>query len=272
MKNDAIFDAMRVGKKGGPKLSKRDPGSTKGVRDKQEAREGLAVHTAAIDELQYKLYAEAKTALLIVFQALDTGGKDGAIRKVFGPANPQGVRVASFKRPTLTELAHEYLWRIHRAVPERGMIGVFNRSHYEDVLVHKVHKLVPDEVLAQRYRQINDFERHLSENGVVILKLFLNISKGEQKKRLQSRLDNSKKRWKFETGDLTERKFWDKYQDAYQAVFDECSPDRAPWYVIPADNKWYRDWAVSGIVARELRRIAPRFPEEEKGLDSIVIE
>lgn len=272
MKSDTIFDAMRIGKKDSPKLSKRDPGSTEGIGDKKEARECLAEATGAMDALQGRLYAEAKTALLIVFQAMDTGGKDGVIRKVFGPLNPQGVRVASFKRPTPAELAHDYLWRVHRAAPERGMVGIFNRSQYEDVLVHQVHKLVPAGTIEQRYRQINEFERHLVENGTVILKFFLHISRDEQKKRLQSRLDNPKKRWKFEIGDLNERKFWDKYQDAYQAVFDACSPDSAPWYVIPSDNKWYRDWAVSGIVARELKRIDPRFPKEQEGLDEVVIE
>lgn len=272
MKADKILDTMRVDKKKKVKLSKEDTGATEGVKDKKEARELLAEATEQLDELQYKLYAESKTALLVVFQAMDTAGKDGVIRKVFGPINPQGVRVNSFKRPTPVELAHDYLWRIHRVTPERGMIGIFNRSHYEDVLVHKVHKLVPEDVIDQRYRQINDFERHLTENGTVVLKFFLNISRDEQKRRLQARLDNPKKRWKFEIGDLAERKLWDRYQDAYQAIFDNCAFADAPWYVIPADNKWYRDWAVANIIVRELKKIDPKYPKEEEGLDKVAIE
>lgn len=272
MKAGKIFDAMRVDKKNRINLSKYDPASTGGVKDKDGAREELARHTALIDELQCKLYAEEKTALLIVFQAIDTGGKDGVIRKVFGPVNPQGARVHSFKQPTPDELAHDYLWRVHRVAPAKGMIGIFNRSHYEDVLVRRVHGLDSDKAIERRYRQINDFERHLAENGTVIVKFLLHISKGEQRERLQARLDEPDKRWKFRIGDLGERKLWDKYQDAYQAMLDNCSKDEAPWYVIPSDKKWYRDWAVSGIVARELKRIEPRFPGEEEGLDKIVIE
>jgi len=272
MKTDKILDSMRVDKKNKLKLSKLDTGATEGIKDKKDAREELAKTTVQLDELQYKLYAESKTALLVVFQAMDTAGKDGVIRKVFGPINPQGVRVNSFKQPTPVELAHDYLWRIHHVTPAKGMIGIFNRSHYEDVLVHKVHKLVPDDVIEQRYRQINDFERHLTENGTVVLKFFLHISSDEQKKRLQARLDNPKKRWKFEANDLVERKLWERYQDAYQAILDNCAFADAPWYVIPADNKWYRDWAVSNIIVRELERIDPKYPKEEEGLDKIVIE
>lgn len=271
-KMEKILAGMRVEKKNRINLSKRKTDSTDGVKDKKDAREQLAETTALIDELQYKLYAESKTALLVVFQAMDTAGKDGVIRKVFGPINPQGVRVQSFKRPTPVELAHDYLWRIHRVAPARGMIGIFNRSHYEDVLVHRVHKLTPADIIEERYRQINDFERFLTENGTRIVKFFLHISKDEQKRRLQARLDNPKKRWKFEMGDLAERKLWDKYQDAYQIVLDKCSSKTAPWYVIPADNKWYRDWAVSNIILQELESINPKYPKEEEGLDKVVVE
>lgn len=271
-KTDKILSSMRVDGKNGIKLSRVKTDATPGVRDKKEARERLAENTGAIDKLQYKLYAESKTALLIVFQAMDTAGKDGVIRKVFGPINPQGVRVASFKRPTDIERAHDYLWRIHRQTPPKGIIGVFNRSHYEDVLVHRVHRLIPEKELDRRYDQVNWFEKHLAQNNTVIVKFFLHISREEQKARLQARLDNPDKRWKFEMGDLEERKFWDGYRDAYQVVLDRCSAKHAPWYVIPADNKWYRDWAVSSIVLRTLEAINPETPKEEEGLDKVRVE
>lgn len=271
-KLEKALSSLRVDGKNGVKLGKVDTGSTKGVANKEEARELLALSSARLDELQYKLYAESKTALLIVFQAMDTAGKDGVIRKVFGPTNPQGVQVSSFKRPSEIELAHDYLWRIHPRVPAKGMIGVFNRSHYEDVLVHRVHKLIPDKALEERYNQINAFEKHLRQNNTVILKFFLHISKDEQKERLQARLDDKNKRWKFEMGDLKERQYWGAYQDAYQAMLDNCSSKHAPWYVIPADNKWYRDWAVSSIVVSELERIGPKFPREQEGLDDVKVE
>ncbi len=273
MKNpDKILSALRVDKKNSLKLSKIDPDSTEGVKDKKEAREILAENTAKIDALQYKLYAENSRALLLVFQAMDTAGKDGVIRKVFGPLNSQGVVVSSFKRPSDLELAHDYLWRIHARVPGKGMIGIFNRSHYEDVLVRRVHKLDPKEVIEERYKQLGGFEKFLAANGTVIVKFFLHISKDEQKKRLQARLDDPERRWKFETGDLAERKLWDDYQESYQLVLDNCAHDYAPWYVIPANNKWYRDWAVSGIVLQTLKDMNPKFPPEQEGLDKITIE
>lgn len=271
-KVEKILSSMKVDKKNKIKLSKFATDATPGVKDKDEARELLAKSTEELDELQYKLYAESKTALLVVFQAMDTAGKDGVIRKVFGPINPQGARVTSFKRPTEKELARDFLWRIHLAVPAKGMIGIFNRSHYEDVLVRKVHKMDPREVLEARYAQINAFEKYLGDNDVAIVKFYLHISKKEQRERLQARLDNPKKRWKFEMADLEERKLWDKYQDAYQTALDKCSAEHAPWYVIPADNKWYRDWAVSSIIVRELKRIDPKFPKEQEGLDGVTVE
>lgn len=268
---DDVFTSMRVSRKDKIRLDKFDAGSTKGIKDKSKAREELDVLTADLADLQYKLYAQATTGLLVVFQAMDTAGKDGVIRKVFGPLNPQGVQVASFKQPTPVEQAHDYLWRIHKVVPAKGMIRVFNRSHYEDVLVYKVHNLVSDKALEQRYRQINDFERYLSENNVVIVKFFLHISKEEQRERLQARLDTPDKRWKFHVGDLAERKLWNDYQKAYQAALDKCA-DNAPWYIIPADRKWYRDWAVASILKATLKKINPSFPEPEEGLDGLKVE
>lgn len=272
MKKDKILEDLRVDKKNKIKLTKCKTDSVAGVKDKKEAREELLKVTAELDELQYKLAADGKTAVLIVFQAMDTAGKDGVIRKVIGPLNPQGVEVSSFKRPTSLEFAHDYLWRIHRRTPARGMIGVFNRSHYEDVLVHRVHNLEPEKVLNQRYEQLNEFERHLHENGTRIVKFFLHISKDEQKRRLQARLDNPKKRWKFTESDVAERKLWDKYQEAYQYVLDRCATDYAPWYVVPADNKWYRDWVVSNVLLNLLKDINPKFPQEMEGLDKIKID
>ena len=267
-----VLAALRVDGSNAPRLAKRKTDAADGVRDKEEARELPAANAAAIEKLQYALYAEAKTALLVVFQAMDTGGKDGVIRKVFGPLNPQGVRVDSFKVPTEAELAHDYLWRIHARVPAKGMIGVFNRSQYENVLVHRVHKLIPKKELDDRYGQINDFEKYLARNDTVILKFFLHISKDEQKERLQERLDDKTKQWKFRLADLQERKYWDSYVDAYQAVLEKCSAKHAPWFVIPADRKWYRDWVVSEILLDALRAIDPKPPKPEENLDGVKVE
>ncbi|MCD8138690.1 MAG: polyphosphate kinase 2 family protein [Planctomycetaceae bacterium] len=270
-KAKSVLQVMRVGKNAG-KLSKRPTEATDGVDGKKDARARLGELTDELSTLQYALYAEAKTALLVVFQAMDTGGKDGVIRKVFGPINPQGVRVTSFKQPSQIELAHDYLWRIHGAVPPKGVIGIFNRSHYEDVLIRRVHHMDPDAVINQRYEQINEFEKYLTQNNVVIVKFFLHISKDEQKSRLQARLDKPDKRWKFEKGDLAERAFWDDYQAAYGMMLSRCSTSYAPWYAIPADKKWYRDWAVASILVDTLRRIGPRIPEPKEDLNALTIE
>lgn len=240
--------------------------------ERDEAEASAADDVAAIAELQNRLYAEGKRALLIVLQATDTGGKDSTIRKVLGPVNPQGVRVTSFKAPSSTELAHDYLWRIHQAVPPKGMIGVFNRSHYEDVLIVRVHGLAPLEAIEQRYDQINDFERHLSENGVTILKFFLHISKDEQKERLQARLDDPSKHWKFNPGDLKERKHWGDYEDAFEIALSRCSTRHAPWFVIPADRKWYRNAVIARIIRRTLEDIDPHYPEAEHDVEGVVID
>lgn len=258
--------------KQGVKLEKIDTSSTRGIGDKETAKSRVAEIRVELDALQQKLYAEANRGLIIVFQAMDTGGKDGVIRNVFGPLNPQGVNVCSFKRPSDQELARDFLWRVHAQVPAKGMIHIFNRSHYEDVLVHRVHDLLPGKTIEARYRQINDFERHLVENDVVIAKFFLHISKAEQKERLEARLQDPDKRWKFSKGDLEERRYWHKYREAYEAALNECSKSHAPWYVIPADKKWYRDWAVAEIVLATMKRMNPRYPKEQEGLDDVVIE
>ncbi|QFU16126.1 polyphosphate kinase 2 family protein [Microvirga thermotolerans] len=214
-----------------------------------------------IDALQDRLYAEGRRSLLVVLQGTDTAGKDGTIRGVFNATGPIGVSVTAFRRPTETELAHDFLWRAHLACPKRGMIGIFNRSHYEDVLVAKVRGLAPDKVIEQRYEQINAFEKMLTENGTVVLKFMLHISKDEQKERLQERLDNPRKHWKFNPGDLEDRKSWDDFQKAYEALLNACSTEWAPWYVVPADRKWVRNGIVARIVKATLEDMDPQYPK-----------
>jgi PPK2 family polyphosphate:nucleotide phosphotransferase len=238
---------------------------------KKEGERELAHYRRRIIALQERLWAEHKQSLLVILQATDTGGKDGTIRHVFGGVNPQGVIVTSFKQPSPEELDHDYLWRIHQHTPAKGEIAIFNRSQYEDVLVVRVHDLVPKAVWEKRYRQINDFEERLAETGTAIVKLFLHISREEQKERLQARLDDPEKRWKFNPGDLADRAMWERFQHAYRDMLERCSTPFAPWYVIPADRKWYRNVAVAAIVADALERMDPQFPEEVPGLDEIVI-
>ena len=223
-------------------------------------------------DLQYNLYAEGRRKLLVVLQAMDAGGKDGTIRRVFEGVNPQGVRVTSFKVPTREELAHDFLWRIHKAAPANGMIGIFNRSHYEDVLVVRVDRIVPEEVWRARYERINEFERLLSASGTTVLKFFLHISLDEQKERFQARLDEPAKRWKFSRGDLSKRRQWPDYMAAYQEALSRCSTEAAPWYVIPADQKWYRNLAITRILVGTLRAMELELPDPEAGLDEIRIE
>jgi PPK2 family polyphosphate:nucleotide phosphotransferase len=224
-----------------------------------------------MQDLQSKLYAEGNQSLLVVLQAMDTGGKDGAIKKVFEGINPQGVYVSAFKTPTLLEMAHDFLWRIHSQVPPKGYIGIFNRSHYEDVLVVRVNNLVPKKVWEKRYDHINHFEQLLADNGTRILKFFLHISKDEQKKRLQSRLDNPDKNWKFSAGDLPVREQWSAYMQAYEAALTRCNTEYAPWYIVPANRKWYRDWFITRTIVETLEDMKPAYPPPEEGLDKIVI-
>ncbi len=254
-------------------LSKWDPNETGDFKDGKEA--GLAEIerlTARLGELQELLYAEGKHKILVVIQAMDTGGKDGVIRRVFSGINPQGVRVAGFKVPTPEELAHDYLWRVHKVVPGKGELVIFNRSHYEDVLVVRVHEIVPSEVWGQRYEQINDFERLLVENGTTILKFYLHIDLDEQKERLQARLDDPTKHWKFRLGDLEERKRWPAYMQAYEAVFKKTSTARAPWYIVPANRKWYRDLVISSILVETLEGLKMEYPPAEENLAGVVVE
>ncbi|HKX13518.1 MAG TPA: polyphosphate kinase 2 family protein [bacterium] len=220
-----------------------------------------------LDDLQGRLYASRHKAILIVLQGMDTAGKDGTIRKVMGGFNPIGCVVESFKVPTEWELAHDYLWRVYRVVPPKGYVGIFNRSHYEDVLVTRVHGLVSKEVCKRRFEEIRNFEKHLADNGTVILKFFLHISKDEQKERLQERIDTPDKRWKFNLGDLKERKLWDDYQKAYEDAIGATGTEEAPWYVVPADHKWYRNWVVSRILCKTLGDLNLKYPVPPKEIN-----
>ncbi len=254
-------------------LDRREPADRSAFAgDKSAGREAAKQLNRRLESLQELLYAEGRHKVLIVLQAMDTGGKDGTIRHVFDGVNPQGVKVASFKRPTPQELAHDYLWRVHKETPGRGEIVIFNRSHYEDVLVVRVHNLVPPTVWERRYDQINAFERQLAEEGTTILKFYLHIDKAEQKERLQARLDEPEKRWKFAKGDLAERALWPDYQAAYEAVLSRTSTPYAPWYIIPANRKWYRNLVISQILVDTLEGLEMRYPEAEEGLEGIVIE
>jgi PPK2 family polyphosphate:nucleotide phosphotransferase len=250
-----------------------DPGSTKGAPGDRAATEGASL---ALNEemagLQERLWAEDKRSLLVVLQAMDAGGKDGTIKKVFRGINPQGCRVTSFKAPSEEERDHDYLWRVHKSTPARGEIGIFNRSHYEDVLIVRVHDLVPKAVWSKRYDGINAFESELTNEGTTVVKLFLHISKDEQAERFRKRLGDPNKNWKFRAADLTERKHWDAYQEAYEDAVTKTSTAEAPWYVIPADHKWFRDWAVLSVLVATLRDMDPQFPPPEEDLSGVVIE
>jgi PPK2 family polyphosphate:nucleotide phosphotransferase len=244
------------------------------AKGREKAEQQGAELKEKIADLQERLYAEAKQTLLIVLQGMDAGGKDGTIKHVMSSVNPQGCDVTSFKVPSSLEQAHDFLWRVHNAVPPHGFIGIFNRSHYEDVLVTRVHGLVDDDLAKRRFRQINDFERMLSENGVTLVKLFLHISRDEQKRRLEARLHDAKKNWKFNPGDLAERKLWKEYMRMYEDALEHTNKDGARWWIVPSDVKWYRNYVVAMIVARALKKMDPQFPPPPAGVDlsSIVIE
>ncbi|MGO9876738.1 MAG: polyphosphate kinase 2 family protein [Acidimicrobiia bacterium] len=243
-------------------LATLDPGSASGAPGGRADTEAAlpALHEQLAD-LQDRLWAEARRSLLVVLQGMDAAGKDGTISHVFRGVNPQGTRVASFKQPTTLELAHDFLWRVHQATPRAGEIVIFNRSHYEDVLITRVHDLVPEATWKARYGLINSFEALLANGGTTVVKLFLHISKGEQRKRFDARLSEPSKRWKFQPADLAERERWDDYQIAYADAIGRTTTDDARWYVIPANHKWYRNWAVSCVLIDTLARMDPHYPE-----------
>lgn len=255
-----IDDAVRVKPGAKVKIAEVDTLGADLFDDKKAAEKLVMDHAVAINDLQDRLFAERTRALLVVLQGIDTSGKDGTVRGVFNETGPLGVNVTPFGRPTDEELAHDYLWRVHAAIPKKGFIGIFNRSHYEDVLVGRVRELAPPDAIEKRYDQINAFEKHLVENGVVILKFMLHISKDEQKKRLQERLDQPDKRWKWNAGDLEDRKLWDQYQAAYEIVLRRTSTEHAPWRVVPADKKWRRNAIISSIVFGTLTAMDPQYP------------
>lgn len=245
-------------------IGKHDPGDTRLAPGDKEATDRASDELEQkIDQLQELLYAGHRHKLLIVLQGMDTSGKDGTVRHVLRGVGLQGVRVVSFKKPTEVELDHDFLWRVHAQTPGAGEIVVFNRSHYEDVLVVRVHELVPKEQWKQRYDQINDFEKSLTENGVTILKFFLHISRDEQRKRLQGRLDDPTKRWKFQHGDIEERKLWDDYIQAYQDAIEKTSTEWAPWFVVPANRKWYRNWVVGSAIVHTLEKLHMEYPQPD---------
>jgi PPK2 family polyphosphate:nucleotide phosphotransferase len=234
------------------KLGEHDPRYDADVKRK-DAEAELAELATEIDELQELLYGAGTHSLLVIMQGMDTSGKDGTVRKVFSQISPLGSYVHPFKVPTQEELGHDFLWRVHRVAPQKGMIGIFNRSHYEDVLVVRVHNIVPEKAWRKRYRMINDFEHLLTESGTIVLKLFLHISKEEQEERLLAREQDPTKSWKLSPGDWQERERWDDYMAAYAEALSECSTDAAPWHIVPADRKWYRNYAVASLVAKTMR-------------------
>ncbi len=267
------MDRYRVAPGSQVDLSQWDPNDKSAFPGKKkQGREALQAINGRMEELQELLYAEHRHKLLIVLQGLDTAGKDGTIRHVFDGVNPQGVKVAGFKKPTLEELDHDYLWRVHQQVPGKGEIVIFNRSHYEDVLVVRVHELVPRQVWERRFRHINEFERLLAEEGTTILKFYLHIDQDEQRQRLQARLDEPHKHWKFNPQDLEERKLWPAYTAAYEAVLNKTNTDWAPWYIIPANRKWYRNLVIGTIIVETLEGLDMRYPEPLLDIGQFVIE
>lgn len=252
------------------RLKNFDPGFIGGL-DKEQAREATIPLCVRIGELQERLYANARHSVLILLQGMDTSGKDGVAKRVLEFVNPSGVETVNFKTPSAEELSHDFLWRVHKAVPRYGNIGVFNRSHYEDVLIVRVLKLVPKSVWQSRYSHINAFEKHLSDNGVVLLKFFLHISKEEQAERFKARLDDPAKNWKFRTGDLEMRAHWKEFQEAYEAAINHCSTQFAPWHIVPSDHKWYRNYVVARTVVDALEKLKLKWPKPKEDLSKIRI-
>lgn len=265
-----LGDRLRVAPGSRVDLGGLDAGETHGW-DREVAATQQAEYEVHLSELQDRLWAEGRQRLLVVLQGIDAAGKDGTIRHVMDAFNPQGCSVVGFKVPSTLELAHDYLWRVHQHTPGNGRISIFNRSHYEDVLVVRVHQLVPRPVWRRRYRHINEWERMLTDEGTTIVKLFLYIDRDEQRERLQARLDEPHKRWKFSKGDLAERDRWPDYIKAFEEMLERTSTEWAPWYLIPANRKWFRNFAVAHILGETLDDMDPRYPEPEEGLEGVVI-
>ncbi len=267
------MEKYRVNSNGTIKLEEWDPDDTSEFdRGKDAGSEKAAQISEELEKLQELLYAEQKRKILVVLQGMDTSGKDGVIRHVFEGVNPQGVQVASFKVPTPIEISHDYLWRIHQQAPGKGEIVIFNRSHYEDVLVVRVHQLVPQNVWSKRYEQILAFEKMLYDEGTVILKFFLNISKDEQKRRLLARIEDTSKNWKFNVDDIKERKLWSEYQKAYEDVLNKTSREWAPWFIVPSNRKWYRNLVIGAVIVQTLKSLDMQYPVVDIDPKSITIE
>jgi PPK2 family polyphosphate:nucleotide phosphotransferase len=264
-------DLLRIAPGSKVDLARFDCAETFG-REKDASEKTLVANLERLTELQERIYAEQKHAILLVFQGIDAAGKDGTIRIVAGAFNPQGTPVTSFKVPTPKEAAHDFLWRVHNAVPGKGEIGIFNRSHYESVLVVRVHDLEPEKAWRRHYGEIRDWEKMLTDQGVTIVKFFLCIDKEEQRQRFQDRVDDPKKRWKFSSADLAERKLWDQYRAAFEEMLIETSTDYAPWYLVPANRNWLRNVAVSEIVADVIAELKPQYPQPETGVEGTRVE
>jgi PPK2 family polyphosphate:nucleotide phosphotransferase len=268
----SFIDDLKVEPGTPPHLGRRDPDQRVGAPDKAAGVVELEHAVERIAVLHNRLYAEATRSVLLVLQGMDASGKDGTTRSVLTGVNPQGCRVVSFKEPTTTDLAHDFLWRIHAECPARGEIAIFNRSHYEDVVAVRVRRLAPESIWRPRYEHIRAFERMLTSEGTAVVKVFLHVSKGEQRARLQERLDDPEKRWKFRAGDLDDRKLWSDFQAAYEDALHETSTTWAPWYVVPADHNWSRNLAVAKILLEALERLDPKLPEPEPGIENLTIE
>ena len=261
MAGHALIDQLRVDPGTPPRLHERDPDARVGAPSKREGLDRLETLVERLAVLHNRLFAEATRSVLLVLQGMDAAGKDGTIRSVLTGVNPQGCRIVSFRQPSSTELAHDYLWRVHAVCPARGELGIFNRSHYEDVVAVRVRKLVPHYVWQRRYEHIREFERTLVDEGTTVVKVFLHLSKDEQRRRMQERLDNPEKRWKFRAGDLEDRARWDEFQKAYEDALRETTTNWAPWYVVPADHNWSRNLAVAEILVATFEQLDPKLPE-----------
>jgi len=267
-----MVDRIRVEPGHKPKIADRNPRDTLGLGDKEHAKEKLAELQVKLEDLHQRLFAEARRGLLLVLQGLDASGKDGVVRAVMHGVNPQGCRVVSFRAPSSTEQAHDYLWRIHQVLPVRGELAIFNRSHYEDVVAVRMLELQPQEVWSRRPGHINEFERMLTDEGTTIVKVFLNVSRDEQRRRFQERVDDPKKRWKFKTADLDVWKRFDDYITAWEETIADTSTVWAPWHVIPADRNWVKATAVATILVHTLEKMDPQLPDPEPGIEGLTIE
>jgi PPK2 family polyphosphate:nucleotide phosphotransferase len=267
-----MIDRIRVEPGHKPKIAERDPGDALGLAGKDEAKKELAELQIRLEDLHQRLFAESRRSVLLVLQGLDASGKDGVIRAVMRGVNPQGCRVVSFRAPSSTELAHDYLWRIHAVLPVRGELGIFNRSHYEDIVAVRMLDLAPKEVWNRRPQHINEFERTLSDEGTTVVKVFLNVSKDEQRKRFQERIDDPKKRWKFRKADLDVRARFDEYVEAWENAIGETSTVWAPWHIVPADRNWVKAHAVATLLVHTLEKLDPQFPDPEPGIEGLEIE